>query len=126
MTGETAAAVTASPGDGVLVGKAVLRAARLLGLNNVILANVLGISQSQVSRLDRGKAALDGKPLEIALLLIRVFRSLSGIVGPDDDAAKSWMRADNTALRGRPCDLIQRIDGLVSVMTYLDSHRARL
>lgn len=125
MSGETAT-ITATPDDGVLVGKAALRAARILGLTNVAVAGVLGISESQVSRLDRGKASLDGKPLELALLLIRVFRSLSGIVGPDDAAAASWMRAYNTALRGRPCDLIQRIDGLVSVVGYLDGYRARL
>lgn len=120
------AVTTSSPGDGALVGKAALRAGRILGLNNVAIAQVLGVSQSQVSRLDRGTVSLDGKPLELGLLLIRVFRGLSGIMGSDDAAITSWMRAYNTALRGHPRDLIQTVPGLMSVVLYLDSHRARI
>lgn len=125
MTGATAVS-TASPGDGALVGKAAFRAGRCLGLNNVTIAQVLGVSQSHVSRLGRGMAALNGKPLEAGLLLIRVFRGLSGIVGADDAAMSSWMGAYNTALRDRPRDLIRTIPGLMSVVLYLDSHRARI
>lgn len=113
-------------GDGVLVGKATLRAARILGLNNATLARVLGISESQISRLDRGAATLDGKHFEIGLLLIRLFRGLAGIVGQDDTTAKSWMSSYNTVLRGKPIELIQSIPGLVDAVAYVDTRRARI
>lgn len=112
--------------DKALVCKAVFRAARILGLTNTVLAKVLGLSESQLSRLDNGKAVLDGKAFELALLVIRLFRGLAGIVGSDDGAAQSWMRADNRALRGRPVELILSIPGLVDVVTYVDSRRARI
>lgn len=120
------ASAVVTPDDRALVGKAAIRAAHILGLTNAVFAKVLGISESQVSRLDRGKAALDGKPFEIGLLFIRLFRSLSGIVGTDDRAAQSWLRSPNLALRGRPIDMIQTIPGLVEVVAYVDSRRAVL
>jgi len=117
---------TQDPGDGALVGQATLKAARILGLNNAVLARVLGLSESQISRLDRGTAVLTGKQVEIGLFVIRLFRSLAGIVGSDDDAARSWMTAHNLALGGRPIDLIESISGLVNTVSYLDSRRARI
>jgi Protein of unknown function (DUF2384) len=112
--------------DKSLVGKATIRAARILGLSNVLLARVLGLSESQISRLDSGKAQLENKSFELGLLLIRLFRGLSGIVGAEDDAMQSWMIAPNLALHGRPVDLIQSVSGLVEVVAYVDSRRARL
>jgi hypothetical protein len=37
-------------------------------------------------RLDRGQ-----KPFELAVLLIRLYRSLDGIVGGDDSIAADWL-----------------------------------
>jgi uncharacterized protein (DUF2384 family) len=114
--------------DGALVGKAALRTARILGLTNAVLAKVLGLSASQISRLDHGHTSLDvgSKAFELALLLVRLFRGLSGIIGADDRAAQSWLQAPNRALRGRPIDLIQTISGLMEVVAYVDSRRARI
>lgn len=110
--------------DAQLISKATIRSARALGINNNVLASVLGLSESQISRIDHGKATLEGKSYELGLLVIRLFRSLSGIVGLDDESAKSWLRSDNQALRGRPIDLIKDISGLVNLVEYVDSRRA--
>jgi len=64
------------------------------------------------------------KPFEMAQLFLRMFRSLDSIVGSDDVAAQSWLTTENTALHGRPIDLIQTVAGLVSTASYLDSRRA--
>jgi len=120
------AAINPLPGDGPLVARATIRAASILGLNNSVLAKVLGLSASQISRLSHDKVALDGKAFELGLLLIRLFRGLSGVVGNDDHAAKSWITTPNLALRGRPIDLIQTVPGLVNVVAYVDSRRAPL
>ncbi|MBN9063955.1 MAG: DUF2384 domain-containing protein, partial [Rhizobiales bacterium] len=58
------------------------------------------------------------------LLFIRLFRSLDAITGGDEAAARAWLRADNTALGGKPIDMILRISGLLDVIGYLDARRA--
>jgi hypothetical protein len=44
----------------------------------------------------------------------------------DDQASRGWLRARNVALEGRPLDMIQTVAGLVNVIQYLDSRRARV
>lgn len=112
--------------DGALVTKAVLRAAGRLGLSNKELARVIGVSESTISRMGAGAHRLEPgqKPFELAVLLVRLFRSLDSIVGGDEAAAKAWMRADNSALGGVPSDRITSIAGLTETIAYLDARRA--
>lgn len=112
--------------QGTVASKAAIRAAGILGLSNAELARVVGVSKSQISRVSNQKAALDGKPLELGLLFVRLYRGLAGIVGPDDEAARSWLRADNLALGKKPIELIISVGGLVNVVDYVDSRRARI
>jgi hypothetical protein len=72
----------------------------------------------------RGEYALEGKAFELAALFVRVYRSLDAIVGGDDAVAAKWMVAENTALKDKPVNLIQKVAGLVNVLQYLDSRRA--
>jgi hypothetical protein len=74
----------------------------------------------------QGKFALEpgSKPFELALLFVRLFRSLDAITGGDPVTARAWLRADNTALNGTPLDLMMHIPGLVDVIAYLDARRA--
>jgi hypothetical protein len=106
--------------------KAVLRAADLLGLPSAALARVLGVSEASVSRLASGVRTIDpaSKEGELALLLVRVYRSLDALVGTDAAHRRAWMEGNNRALNGRPRDLIERADGLVAVVSYLDAMRA--
>lgn len=111
-----------------ILGKAAARAADHLGLPNTVLARVLGLSEATVSRLKHGRYVLpqDGKAFELAQLFVRLFRGLDAIMGGDDEASRSWLRSDNLALRGRPIDLIQSVQGLTGTLAYVDSRRARL
>lgn len=111
-----------------VVSKAVVRAADALGLRQAELAATLGISPASASRLIAGAYLLPagGKPFELALLLIRVFRSLSGVLGEDGAAMRGWMRAGNLALRGVPAQLVTTTTGLVNTLAYLDAARARI
>lgn len=104
--------------------KAVLRAVERLGLTQAQLAAVLGVSPSTVSRLG-DKPLSRSKALELAQLLIRVYRSLIGIVGTDAAAAQ-WMASENRYLGGRPVELVQRVEGLAETLRYLDAMRARV
>jgi transcriptional regulator with XRE-family HTH domain len=108
----------------IVLTKAVRRAAKRLGLTDAQLAAVLGVSASTVSRLD-DKPLSRPKALELAKLLIRVYRSLIGIVGTDAAAAE-WMATDNRLLDGRPLDLVQHVEGLTGTLRYLDAMRARV
>jgi hypothetical protein len=109
-----------------VASKAAVRAAAILGLTNAELANVVGVSESQISRISNQKAVFDGKPLELGLLFIRLYRGLAGIVGQDDEAARSWLRSSNLALGKPPIELIASVGGLVNVVDYVDSRRARI
>lgn len=103
-----------------------MRASGLLGLSNAVLARVLGVSEASVSRLASGARTIDPatKEGELAVLLVRVYRSLDALVGTDAAQRKAWMSGFNRALNGRPIELIERADGLVSVVSYLDAMRA--
>jgi hypothetical protein len=74
----------------------------------------------------RGEITLnpERKEGELSLLLVRVFRSLDALVGTDDQKRKDWMIGHNKALGGIPIKMIERTDGLVAVLGYLDGMRA--
>jgi hypothetical protein len=120
------AAATASA-EAVL-SKAALRAADYLGLPNAVLAQILGLSESSISRMRAGRYALSrsGKEFELAQLFVRTFRSLDAITGGDDRAARSWLGTDNLALRAKPVELMKTVRGLVATADYVDSRRAVL
>ena len=60
----------------------------------------------------------------MALLLVRVYRSLDALVGTDERKRMQWMTDYNEGLRGVPQQLVQRVDGLVATLAYLDAMRA--
>jgi Protein of unknown function (DUF2384) len=114
------------PAGDLVLTRAVLRSAELLGLSSAALARILGVSEASVSRLASGARTVDpqSKEGELALLLVRVYRSLDALVGTDASQRQAWLHGHNRALNGRPIDLIQRTDGLVNVVAYLDAMRA--
>ena len=120
---QAAASAAAEP---VVVTKALKRAAERLELSNRVLASVLGLSEATVSRIGAGTYQLDPgtKPFELAVLLLRLFRSLDGITGGDTAVASAWLRNENTALGAAPISLIDSVQGLVNVVAYLDARRA--
>ncbi len=111
-----------------VISKAVSRAAALLGVNNALLAHILGVSEATASRLRAGHYMLQSgtKPYELSVLLIRLFRSLDAIMGGENASLQSWMRAENHALGGVPADLVQSVTGLVAAVDYVDAARARV
>jgi hypothetical protein len=116
----------ARPNKGAVVTKAALRAMAQLEMTHKVFAKVVGLSEATVSRMRSGEYELraDEKPFELALLLVRLYRSLDAIVGGDDAVARAWLKNTNTALKGEPLELIQTISGLMDVIQYLDARRA--
>lgn len=109
-----------------VLARATARASALLGLTGASLARTIGLSEPTVSRIIRGDKSIDPKSKEgeLALLLVRVYRSLDPLVGTDDQKRIAWMRSYNRALGGVPADLVERADGLVATLNYLDGMRA--
>jgi hypothetical protein len=116
-----------APDPATVLTKAVLSAARRLGLRNRELARILGASEASISRLSSGRTiAPVSKEGELALLVLRLFRSLDALVGGEDAKARAWLHADNIHLGGVPAECIKRVEGLVEVVQYLDAMRGRI
>mgnify|MGYP001501838301 CR=1 FL=1 len=126
MLQDHAAAVAAR--EATILTGAALKAADRLNLSGSTLAAVLGLSPASLTRMRRGQFLLErnatGKAFELAVLFVRLYRSLDAIVGGDMAVAQDWLRNQNTALNGKPIDKIKSIPGLVETIAYLDARRA--
>jgi hypothetical protein len=128
MSGSQASDLSRTEAEAQVVARAAIRAAALLDIPNTILAKVLGVSEASISRMRAGRFSLEQSPkaFELSVLFLRLFRGLDAIVGGDTAAARSWLRAENTALRGTPITLIQSVTGLTQTVQYVDARRARI
>lgn len=127
MTRQTVGRVAPRADSASVLAKALLSAASRIGLRHRQLAEVIGTSEASVSRL-QGRRTLEPatKEGELALLFLRLFRSLDALVGGDDVKARDWLHAANVHIGGVPADRIRTVEGLVDVVQYLDAMRGRL
>ncbi|WP_421696461.1 MbcA/ParS/Xre antitoxin family protein [Aestuariivirga sp.] len=109
-----------------VITKAVIRAAERLKVPARLLSTIIGVSEASISRMKRGdfQLAPGTKPFELAVLFVRLFRSLDAIVGGDEKVAAAWLENPNTALGQRPIEKLKTVSGLVDVIAYLDARRA--
>ncbi|MFW2389510.1 MAG: antitoxin Xre-like helix-turn-helix domain-containing protein [Polyangiales bacterium] len=117
------------PDEAAVVSKALMRAAEALGLSSSELAQIIGTSEATLSRIrnqKRGPIPLGSKEGELALLFLRVFRSLDALVGGNEAHAKAWLHAENHHLGGVPLGRMKKIEGLVDVAEYLDAMRGTI
>jgi hypothetical protein len=114
--------------DGAVVTKAAMRAAARLNLSNRSVARILGVSEATVSRMGAGTYLLKtgDKAFELALMFLRLFRSLDALSGGDEQTSRAWLRNENVALGGVPVTLIESLSGMINVVGYLDARRARV
>jgi hypothetical protein len=128
MRNNSSRAKPAASTETAALTKATVRAAQKLGLKNRTLAAIIGLSEPTISRMSKGgfHLARGDKAFELSVLFVRLFRALDAIVGGDERAARAWLGSPNTALRAAPIDLIQTVGGLVNVVQYLDTRRARI
>jgi Antitoxin Xre/MbcA/ParS C-terminal toxin-binding domain/Antitoxin Xre-like helix-turn-helix domain len=118
-------ALREAPSAPAVLTRAVVRAAEVLELSGKEVAGVLGVSPASLSRLARGREIRpDSKEGELALLLLRVFRSLDALLGGDAESCRRWLRAYNSHLAGVPAELLRTVAGLVGVAEYLDAMRS--
>ena len=111
-----------------VLGKAVVSAAVVLGIEPARLAKVLGISASSISRLLHGAYSLKStkKPWELAVLVVRLYQALESIMAGDEIAMRSWMQNHNIHLNAIPAEYIVTVQGLVDVVGYVEYFRSRV
>lgn len=111
-----------------IVTSALCKAVQKLAFTQAELADILGVSKSTASRIMKGTHILkeDQKEYEIAVIFLRIFRSLDAITGGEDRVNLRWMRNENKALNGVPAALVKNLTGLMNVVTYLDAQRAKI
>lgn len=115
--------VTTAPkaDESAVLSKALLNAGKALGLSQSDLGKVIGRDRTSISRgVDPG-----AKPGELALLLIRCYRSLYVLVGGDAEAMRHWMHTQNHNTGGIPAEQVKTVQGLNEVLTYLDAIRGK-
>jgi hypothetical protein len=118
--------VARAPQSAAVLTKAVLGVAERLNLKSRDLAAIIGSSEASISRLQRGRTIdPESKEGELALLLVRLYRSLDALVGGDDAQARAWLHAHNDHLAGAPSGRMTTVQGLVDVVQYLDALRGR-
>jgi hypothetical protein len=110
--------------DARLLLQAVLRASDELELSRTALARVLGRDRSLFAR---GKGiSPTSKTGELALLVVRLYRSLAGLVGNDRSQMRHWFHTANRHTGGVPAEQVQCAEALVEIVHYLDAMRARI
>ena len=115
------------PVPATVLAKAVLRAADQLGLKQAELAATLGMHRTAVSRL-KTTASLDpgSKQGELALLLLRLARALFALTGGDQDWIRHFMRTPNKITGGIPAAQIETIQGMTTVLQFVDAIRGKV
>ncbi len=108
--------------DGQLLLQALLRAAEQLELSRSALARLLGRDRSLFSR----RSGIDpaSKTGELALLFLRLYRSLAVLMGNDPEQMRHWFRTANRHTGGIPAEQVQSTEQLVGIVQYLDALRA--
>lgn len=119
-----------------VLSKALMRAAERLNLSRQELSAIIGPSDSSFSRLfnePKQRAANqprfyidpNSKEGQLAILLLRLYRSLDVLFGGNEKQCQLWLRSENSHLQGVPIKLITKIEGLIFVIQYLDAMRGK-
>lgn len=114
--------------EGLVLRKSLINMSILLDLNQREVAAIIGMSEGTTSRLFTGeKKSLDpnSKSGEIALILLRIYRSLDAIFGGQQENCRRWFKSNNHHLGGKPCELVTQLQGLILVAQYLDMMRGK-
>ena len=106
-----------------VLAKALRNAGKALGMTQDEISRVVGKDRTTISR---GLVDPDSKAGELALLLIRCYRSLYAIVGGKDEHIKHWMHTNNRHTGGIPSEQVQSVQGLNHVLEYLDAIRGKI
>ena len=110
-----------------VIQKAFQRSGEALDLNNDELGRIIGKDRQTVTREKPPEAFKpSSKSGEAALNFIRVYRSLSALMGGDKQNMVHWLDTQNSHLGSKPKDLLFRTQDLINVVAYLDAMRGKM
>ncbi len=111
------------PDPKAVLATALINAGRELGLSQSDLGTIIGRDRTAISRSGIDPESKAG---ELALLVIRCYRALFVLVGGEPTAMRHWMHIKNLHTGGVPAEQLRSVQGLVSVLEYLDAIRGKL
>lgn len=115
------------PEKAYVLANAVQNVKRMLAISNDELAVIIGVHRNTLARFFK-EQSLDpqSKEGELALLLIRVYRSLYALNGGNLEAILHWLRTPNRHLQAIPLEAMKTVMGLSQVVQYLDAIRGKI
>ena len=105
-----------------VLSHATLEAGKFLGLTQADLSAVIGRHRTNIAK----GLNPESKEGELAMMLIRCYRSLYALLDGNAEHIKHWMRTENHGTGGVPAEQIRSIQGLYRVQVYLDAMRGKL
>ena len=111
---------------GLVVMKAFVNACSHLGIGQEKMAKIIGVNRTTLNRNMNKGWDENTKTYEIQLLFIRAYRSLFAVLGGNQEAMKQWLASYNNYLRGKPLDMVERVDGISMINMYLDAMRGKV
>ncbi|MEM1154467.1 MAG: MbcA/ParS/Xre antitoxin family protein [Pseudomonadota bacterium] len=108
--------------DSDILAEATYRAAHQLGLSKSSVARIVGRNRTTI---DRSGLDPTTKPGELALIFVRIYRSLFALMGGDTENMRHFMLTPNLGTGGVPLEQLQQVGGLVRVCEYLDAIRGK-
>ena len=106
-----------------ILAEGYLNAGKSLGFKTRDLGEILGGDRKALSR---NKLDTQSKSGEIAMMFIRIYRSLFVLMGGNVEQMQVWMHTRNSHTGGVPSDQVRTLVGLVTVMEYLDAMQEKL
>tara|TARA_R110001606_G_scaffold399101_1_gene580724 strand:+ start:12470 stop:12841 length:372 start_codon:yes stop_codon:yes gene_type:complete len=112
--------------DAVLA-KAIVNVADQLGLKQSEISAAIGMHRTAFSKL-KSTPSLDptSKQGELALIMVRIARSLFALTGGDEVWIKRFMHTKNKITGGVPAQQIASIEGLMAVLRFVDAIRGKV
>ncbi|HEY0634182.1 MAG TPA: MbcA/ParS/Xre antitoxin family protein [Gammaproteobacteria bacterium] len=106
-----------------VLNEAFINAGKQLGMNQKTLGEIVGKERTAISKGNLEPASKAG---ELALLFIRAYRALFVLVGGDAQQMRHWMQTANLHTGGIPAEQVKSVQGLITVVEYLDAMRGKL
>ena len=116
-----------NPERKTVLAKAVINSAAELGINSADLALILGVHRTSLSRI-KSKMEIDpdSKTGELALLFVRIYRSLFALSGGETKTMRLFIKSKNQVTGGIPLEQMKSIVGMVNVLQFVDALRGKI
>jgi hypothetical protein len=105
--------------------KALLKACQILEITSQEFADLIGIRGASYSRFignaqDEYFIDPNSKTGEIAIMFLKIYKSLFALLGGDAKSCSIWLRSMNKSLGYIPIKLMSSVQGMANVLYYLE------